>query len=183
MRPSSLLYYFVECSATHLPCCLLLCIFVRLQAAVVSLVCEQRVLEYMEAGSFDDALALLRDTLSNIHPEPARVHLLASLVMYTEPKRIRAAAAWDGAKGQSRALLLAKLQEYIPAVVLVPEGRLFSLLDGAVQHQISKCSLHQKQNSYYPLLEDHTCTAARPHASLCVLERHTDEVLYVQVRA
>lgn len=64
-------------------------------------VLEQKYLEHLEAGRALDALHVLRNELTPLQFDTARVHRLSALMMCADPHELRARAAWAG--GAARA--------------------------------------------------------------------------------
>lgn len=63
---------------------------------------EQKYLEHLEAGRALDALHVLRNELTPLGHDTARVHRLSALMMCAEPAELHSRAEWPGA-GQSTA--------------------------------------------------------------------------------
>jgi len=104
------------------------------------LIAEQRFLEFLEKGLVAEALSCLR-SITALHTDNKRVQLLSSLVI-AQKDELYKEAAWDGAQGKSRELLMGKLEKLMPPSLLVPNNRLLVLLEQAVQFQYGQCSVH-----------------------------------------
>lgn len=113
------------------------------------LIRRQQYLELLESQQTQEALHILRTKLSVlpydsdiIGMEEAKrrrneIHQLTNLLMVNPKELIGSLLAWDGAKGNSRALLLEALQELISTDMMIPKYRLAKLLDQARQFQLS----------------------------------------------
>lgn len=58
---------------------------------------EQKYLEHLEGGRALDALHVLRNELTPLGHDTARVHRLSALMMCAEPAELHARADWPGA--------------------------------------------------------------------------------------
>ncbi|XP_028170015.1 WD repeat-containing protein 26 [Ostrinia nubilalis] len=147
-------------------------------------VLEQKYLEHLEAGRALDALHVLRNELTPLQFDTARVHRLSALMMCADPGELRARAAWAG--GAARAGVLACVQQALPPALMMPPARLRALLAQAAAHQAARCRFHAEPRADprpdhvpFTLLADHHCEPDRfPIHSLQVLNEHCDEVWY-----
>eukprot|EP00743_Colponemidia_sp_Colp-15_P004437 GILK01004784.1.p1 GENE.GILK01004784.1~~GILK01004784.1.p1 ORF type:complete len:564 (+),score=107.43 GILK01004784.1:337-2028(+) len=151
-------------------------------ASVKFSIYRQKFLECLERGSVPDALSCLRHDLSPLpYIKQPKLHALASLLMFNNAKDIRLHAQWDGAEGQSRFRVLQQIQQHIPPSLMLPERRLQHLLCQAIEYQKSQCLFHNSNDVNISLLHDHCCTKEElPSQTTRVLEKHTDEVWYLQ---
>jgi hypothetical protein len=76
---------------------------------MVFLMRQQKYLELLEVRHLTKALMVLRQELTPLHQDVARLHALSSLIMCRSADDLRLQAQWDGAKGESRRLLLSQL--------------------------------------------------------------------------
>lgn len=147
------------------------------------LILQQRYLELLEHGpaTIGEALKCLRSEIApRMKNDKQKLHELSSFMLFQTANELRAAAKWDGSEGQSRHELLNRLQQLIPAAVLVPNHRLLTLIDQSLDHQIKKCQFHHSGDQMFSLLQDHTCPLTEiPRTCIGVLEGHADEVLFV----
>lgn len=145
------------------------------------LVYQQKYLEYLEAGQAKEALQCLRKDLSPLNADLPRLHFLSSLVMCTSPEQLREKAQWDGANGKSRSDLLQQLQELAPPSVMLPAGRLKTLIEHGIAHQVEKCLYHNTLDDSISILRDHVCPkTSLPCVTTHVLEKHNDEVWHLR---
>ncbi|KAJ3989155.1 WD40 repeat-like protein [Lentinula detonsa] len=147
------------------------------------LINKQKYLELLEARKTAAALHVLRTELALSSPEPAQLHVLASLLMCTEPEDVRQRAGWDGVSGQSRQQLLLDLHRFIPSSVMIPQRRFLTLLQQARQDQLRRCIYHNTplEATPFSLLSDHECNKdGFPGVTTTVLSVHTDEVWNVE---
>ncbi len=121
------------------------------------------------------------------------VQELSSWLMCKSADELRAAASWSGAAGGSRASLLSRVQAFVPPTLLLPERRLQTLLDQAVNWQTSQCAglpdldlpdptacSTRRAGAPLSLLEDYSFDREElPRRTLCVLDGHADEVWLV----
>lgn len=78
---------------------------------------QQKFLELLEQKDTSRALVVLRSELTPLSHDTGKLHFLSSLLMCRSVDDLMAKADWDGAKGQSRKLLLSELSsEYPPAI-------------------------------------------------------------------
>ncbi|OWR49236.1 WD repeat-containing protein 26 [Danaus plexippus plexippus] len=160
-------------------------------------VLEQKYLEHLEAGRVLDALHVLRNELTPLQYDTARVHRLSALMMCADAAELRQRARWPGGP-RSRARLLATVQAVLPPALMMSPGRLRALLAQAAAQQAARCRFHAAPRPSPPvpspdrddelaapehipfsLLADHHCSADQfPIHSLQVLNGHCDEVWY-----
>ncbi|CAK1601434.1 unnamed protein product [Parnassius mnemosyne] len=148
-------------------------------------VLEQKYLEHLEAGRALDALHVLRNELTPLQHDTARVHRLSALMMCADAAELRTRARWPGAGPLSRAAVLARVQAVLPPALMMAPGRLRALLAQAVAQQAARCRFHAAPRPAppdhipYSLLADHHCSPDRfPIHPLQVLNEHCDEVWY-----
>ncbi|KAG5987939.1 hypothetical protein E4U54_004826, partial [Claviceps lovelessii] len=117
---------------------------------------QQKFLELLERRDTSRALHVLRTELTPLHHDTAKLHLLSSLLMCPSTNDLMKKANWDGARGESRKLLLAELSSCISPSVLLPDSRLAVLLQQVKQNQINNCIYHTAASSP-SLYSDHIC--------------------------
>ena len=106
--------------------------------------------------------------------------LIISLVMCPSASDLRSQADWDGAEGQSRAILLSEMSTSISPSVMIPEHRLATLLTLVQEEQIFKCRYHNTDDQP-SLYTDHECPADDfPLHTEIELQHHSDEVWYLE---
>jgi hypothetical protein len=76
---------------------------------MVFLIRQQKYLELLELRDLSKALMVLRQELTPLHQDVARLHALSSLIMCRRADDLRRQANWDGANGNSRRDLLSEL--------------------------------------------------------------------------
>jgi hypothetical protein len=83
---------------------------------MVFLIRQQKYLELLEQRDLSKALMVLRQELTPLHQDVARLHALSSLIMCRRADDLRRQAQWDGALGNSRRELLSDLssRQYMP---------------------------------------------------------------------
>eukprot|EP01083_Nonionella_stella_P225624 801929_1 len=176
----------------------------RKQRAFKLSVFEQQFLELVEQNETSAALRLLRSDLTPLllkepsrdtpqhasHPSTrgiAHLRRLSSLLMRLPDSE----AACDGAPllgdaraavhSKSRHSVLEALRALVPTDVAPPRGRLFRLIDQAIQHQIAHCPYHNNDSPVYSLLKPHHCArSSLPSHMAHSLQQHTDEVWCAQ---
>ena len=153
----------------------------NVRAEVKFRILREKYLELLEAGEVDRALACLRKELKPLEVSAGEARALAALVVCPGPAQLRARAEWAGAAGGARHNLLRGLESLVPPAVMVPEGRLETLLQQAVEHQKALCTFHNTTETTYSLLSDHRCGPEQiPARTVQVLSAHSDEVWHVQ---
>ncbi|KAI9847978.1 MAG: hypothetical protein M1837_001496 [Sclerophora amabilis] len=141
---------------------------------------QQKFLELLEERDLGSALMVLRQELTPLNQDIAKLHALSSLVMCQSAEDLKAQAEWDGAAGQSRHALLSELSKSISPSVMVPENRLATLLQQVKRSQISNCLYHNTAKSP-SLYSDHMCDrSVFPTRTLLELEQHSDEVWFLE---
>jgi len=147
------------------------------------LLLEQKYLEYLEDGRVLDALHVLRNELTPLQHNTARVHELSSFMMCSEREELLLRTGWEGKGSQSRTSLMDKLQEFLPPSIMLPPKRLYTLLNQAIDLQKHRCPYHNSSDDLgltnVSLLVDHHCSREQfPCETLQVLNDHCDEVWY-----
>ncbi|CAG9861058.1 unnamed protein product [Phyllotreta striolata] len=147
------------------------------------LILEQKYLEYLEDGRVLDALHVLRNELTPLKHNTARVHQLSSFMMCSSTKELLERTNWTGKGLQSRVILMNKLQSYLPPSIMLPPSRLQELLNQALELQTLRCSLHNTLHGVSlpeaSLLVDHSCPKSSfPIYTIQVLNDHCDEVWF-----
>ncbi|KAH7318617.1 WD domain-containing protein [Stachybotrys elegans] len=117
---------------------------------------QQKYLELLEQRDTPRALKVLREELTPLYHDTAKLHFLSSLLMCRSTDDLRLKADWDGANGESRRLLLSQLSRCISPSVMLPEHRLAVLLQQVKQSQIDLCLYHTAASSP-SLYSDHSC--------------------------
>ncbi|KAF4119640.1 WD repeat-containing protein 26 [Geosmithia morbida] len=121
---------------------------------------QQKYLEILEAKNAAHALSVLREEITPLYNDTAKLHFLSSLLMCQSPEDLKARASWDGAGGESRKILLSDLSKCISPSVMLPENRLAVLLQSVKQSQIDTCLYHTAVASP-SLYTDHRCARSR----------------------
>lgn len=144
-----------------------------------SLIRQQKYLELLEKRELSDALHVLRNDITPLKRDTARLHTLSALMMCISPDDLRTRAQWDGAHGQSRQLLLSELSKHIAPSVMIPEHRLATLLTSMQEEQIWHCRYHNTMDKP-SLYTDHECAADDfPLHTMLELKHHSDEVWHL----
>lgn len=162
------------------------------------LLLEQKYLEHLEEGRVLEALHVLRNELTPLQHRTARVHQLSGHMMCSSAQELRSRSGWVGAGAHSRQLLMERLQQFLPARVMLPPGRLRALLEQAVEAQERRCQYHSvgcAEVNVSPdtaentsagsrldgLLVDHSCPRdSFPAHAVQTLNEHCDEVWFCQ---
>lgn len=139
------------------------------------LLLEQKYLEYLEDGKVLDALHVLRNELTPLQHNTARVHQLSSYMMCSSTQELHSRSSWEGKGTKSRNTLMDRLQSYLPPSIMLPPYRLKALLDQALELQTLRCRHHNSSQAVHlsnaTLLVDHCC----PKDSF---PTHTIQVIY-----
>ncbi|KAJ3178272.1 hypothetical protein HDU85_005269 [Gaertneriomyces sp. JEL0708] len=148
--------------------------------AVKFLIREQKYLELLEAQDIKAALHVLRHELAPLKINAEQLHELSSYMMCPDFVTLKRKANWDGAAGSSRSKLLDRLQEYIHSAVMIPQHRLDTLIDQAIQSQKMNCLYHNVLDDNVSLFTDHSCERNRfPCLTTHIFEEHADEVWFL----
>ncbi|ESO84471.1 hypothetical protein LOTGIDRAFT_168706 [Lottia gigantea] len=147
------------------------------------LLLEQKYLEYLEIGRELDALHCLRHELTPLKYNTERVHALSSYMMCSNANDLREMSEWSGRGPESRQKLIEKLQTFLPPTVMLPPGRLLTLLTQAVDMQKDRCPYHNtkldKNLDCFSLLLDHSCSKDQfPCHTSQIINDHCDEVWF-----
>lgn len=145
------------------------------------LVLEQKYLEILQAGDIQGALECLREELTPLQINTKRLHELASLMRCKSLADLHESDSGVPSGVASRATLLTKLQEVIPASMMIPECRLETLLGQAICNQVDKCMYYNKTDTTFSLLADYDCGPEQiPSETVQILDAHSDEVWHIQ---
>ncbi|CAG9113663.1 unnamed protein product [Plutella xylostella] len=151
------------------------------------IVLEQKYLEHLESGRALDALHVLRNELTPLQHDTARVHRLSALMMCAEPEELHARAAWPGAGPESRDAVLRRVQAVLPPSLMMAPARLRALLGQAAQAQAARCRYHLAARPASPppipftLLLDHRCPAN--NFPIHPLQRHNSGIVIFHLAA
>lgn len=141
---------------------------------------QQKYLELLEERDLNAALAVLRNELTPLKRDTARLHQLSGLIMCQSADDLKSQADWDGAEGDSRSLLLSQVSKSISPAVMIPEHRLATLLTEVQNHQIHDCRYHNITTTP-SLYCDHECDSTNfPLQPMLELRFHSDEVWYLE---
>ncbi|KAF2769204.1 WD40 repeat-like protein [Teratosphaeria nubilosa] len=141
---------------------------------------QQKYLELLERRENNAALMVLRNELTPLKRDINRLHELSSLIMCLTAEDLRQQAEWDGAAGESRALLLSEISKSISPSIMIPEHRLATLLSANQEEQILSCRYHNT-TAQPSLYTDHECSADDfPSQVLVELRNHADEVWFLE---
>ncbi|XP_065059692.1 WD repeat-containing protein 26-like [Rhopilema esculentum] len=149
------------------------------------LILEQKYLELLEDGRVIEALHCLRVEITPLQSNQAKLHELSSLLMCSSSDELHTKAKWEGKGNSTRQKLFTKLQDFLPASVLLPPKRLESLLGQAIELQKSNCIYHNTSMdaklTEFSLLSDHHCESKYfPCETRQVLSIHCDEVMFIR---
>nr|XP_023018233.1 WD repeat-containing protein 26 [Leptinotarsa decemlineata] len=149
------------------------------------LILEQKYLEYLEDARVLDALHVLRNELTPLQHNTARVHQLSSYMMCSNTEELRERTNWQGKGVRSRTILMNKVQSYLPPSIMLPPNRLQELLNQALELQVLRCTHHiTSEGAALPndtLLVDHSCPKSSfPLFTIQILHDHCDEVWFCQ---
>ncbi|XP_065563314.1 WD repeat-containing protein 26-like [Artemia franciscana] len=147
------------------------------------LLLEEKFLELLEDGKHIEALHVLRHEMNMLNHDQERIHALSILMMASGPEELQKRAKWLGKGKASRYRLMNKLQSFLPASVMLPSGRLRTLLGQALTLQQQNCKFHNTKVTCdlgnFSLLNDHECSREQfPCVTVQTLSDHCDDVLY-----
>lgn len=145
------------------------------------IILEQKYLEHLDDGCPLEALHVLRNELTPLQHNISRVHQLSSYMMCSNNHDLYQRAKWEGKGILSRALVMERLQAFLPPTVMLPPRRLRALLQQAVELQTQRCPCHdmawETNLQNVSLLTDHCCaTEGFPIQTIQTLTDHCDEV-------
>ncbi|KAJ3093099.1 hypothetical protein HK102_009531 [Quaeritorhiza haematococci] len=141
---------------------------------------QQKYLELLEQQKVKKGLVVLRQELTPLNMNPSKLHELSTLMMCADTEELKRRAQWDGANGNSRSDLLIELQKHISSSMMMPEHRLETLLEQAIQLQKMSCLYHNTEEEDVSLYTDHVCDRSQfPSVTTHILEEHADEVWFV----
>ncbi|KAL3133283.1 hypothetical protein ABBQ38_007163 [Trebouxia sp. C0009 RCD-2024] len=144
------------------------------------LVLREKYLEALAKGNTTKAVKCLRMELAPLHIDTVQLHNLANAVMCQDEDDLQKVMNWAGPDKGSRQALLNSLQEVVSADMMIPEGRLQSLVEQALDRQLERCLYHNVRKPMVSLLSDYQCGREQiPSVVYQVLTEHTDEVWHV----
>lgn len=153
------------------------------------LIHKQHYLELLENSDTKSALKVLRTKISvlpydsnvlGLEEAERRLNIIKSLtnVLVYNSSDIKTVLDWDGAKGESRKILLGSLQEVISAEMMIPRFRLAKLLEQAQQFQLSRAN-YRIDDTPFSLCRDFPDDRSKfPLKPTKILKAHSDEVWY-----
>lgn len=152
------------------------------------LLLEQKYLELLSQKNRIEALKVLQTELTPLRHKQTRTHELSSYLMLSKPEDISRVTRSAGGE-LSRHDLMDRLQEFLPASIMLPPRRLATLIGQAAEFQIDRCLFHNKSQSPSGsygfdsscLAVDHHCAKTEfPCETIQVLNDHCEEVWYCQ---
>mmetsp|Transcript_735 Transcript_735/g.2495 ORF Transcript_735/g.2495 Transcript_735/m.2495 type:complete len:528 (-) Transcript_735:2384-3967(-) len=145
------------------------------------LILQQKYIEALLETDSKAALACLRKELTPLKTNTAQLHVLASWMMCPSKEDLLARVREKIAGGESRESLLRRLQELLPAHVVLQEGRLEVLIEEALVAQRRACMYHNSTHERFSLLSRHECGVDQiPSEAVAVLDAHADEVWHLR---
>ncbi|XP_003745506.1 WD repeat-containing protein 26 [Galendromus occidentalis] len=146
------------------------------------LLLENKFLELLAQSRIMEALTCLREQLSPLKHNEKRVHQLSScLMMHGDSPELE---LYRTNLTEARNNLMAKLQKFLPASIMLPPRRLRSLLAKAQAYQVDRCDFHNSPITpadelltNISLLNDHVCDRSNfPCHTTQILNEHCDEI-------
>lgn len=116
---------------------------------VVFLLLEQKFFEFLKLEKDTDALEVLRKEMAPLAVNKKRMHELASKLISDSGK--------DTECVSSRSKVVEELQNLFPPGFIIPEKRLESLIEKAIDYQLFLCACHNIPDSDLSLCSDHHC--------------------------
>lgn len=99
--------------------------------------------------------------------------------MCSSVEEIYEKSGWDGVHGTSREGLLTEMQGLISPSLMIPDGRLETLIEQAKAYQVISCLYHNGKEPI-SLYSDHICNREEfPSHTSHILKDHQDEVWHV----
>ncbi|XP_075591416.1 WD repeat-containing protein 26 [Dermatophagoides farinae] len=147
------------------------------------LLLEQKYLECIEDGREIDAVHCLQNEITQLKYNMEKLPIICSYLFMNSIEELRRVANWDGKGHASRSKLMEKLQNFLPATIMLPPRRLQCLLNQAIEFQKERCPYHniKVENGLddFSLLVDHLCCKDDlPSETLQTLTEHKDEVWF-----
>lgn len=144
------------------------------------LVLTEKYLEALAKGNTTKAVKCLRMELAPLQVDTVQLHKLANAVMCQDEEDLQKVMGWVGPENGSRQNLLNHLQEVVSPDMMIPEARLQSLVEQALDRQLERCLFHNVRKPMVSLLCDYQCGREQIPSVVCqVLTDHTDEVWHV----
>lgn len=148
---------------------------------VIFLVERERYLELLTKRHIKEALSCLRNAVTPNTSDASEVQILAGLMMLT-PEAIQERLNWCGPGANSREYLLKRVQQCLPAGLMIEPRRLERILGQALQYQVNCCPAHFAGNMEGGILSDHSCNSeSHCFALKANLVGHLDEVWYCAI--
>lgn len=142
---------------------------------------QQKFLELLEQEKIIQALQVLRDEIKPLGENIDRLNQLSSLMLCSSIEELKEQDEWDGAKGNSRNIVLLELQNYIDSSTMIPKNRLLTLINQSMEWQKDQCFYHNSRNDLeISLFTNHACDRdLLPLNTIQVLCGHVDEIWHV----
>ncbi|KRX84251.1 5'-3' exoribonuclease 1, partial [Trichinella sp. T6] len=148
---------------------------------------QQKFLSLVEKGRVLHALKLLRDKMSILKVDRAKLNALSYFVMANSADVVKH-PDYTGGSVSARENLMNELQNFLPTTLMLPPQRLQALIKQSLELQRLRCRFHNRRDtspcldiSNNSLLSDHTCKKTDfPCQTVQVLLDHCDEVWYCQ---
>lgn len=156
---------------------------------------EQKFLEILESGDDLAAVKCLRNELTPLGVNIARLHELSRKLVPENTNFSTRRQPQNGNKDKrsedgeltmpsveaGRRKALQALRAYLPTGALLREGRLEELIEQALASQIEKCRLHNSTHPKLSLLKDYSAGIEQlPLHCSQILQGHTSEVWHLQ---
>ncbi|UXI16660.1 cell division protein [Sarcoptes scabiei] len=147
------------------------------------LLLEQKFLECIEDGKEIEALKCLQNEITKLKYNLDKLPKICSYLFTNSSEELRKVANWEGKGHTSRTKLMEKLQNFLPASIMLPSRRLQCLMNQAREYQKDRCPYHniraENGQEDFSLLVDHLCCKDDlPSETSQTLTEHKDEVWY-----
>lgn len=128
-----------------------------------------------------EALDCLKKCITPRTDDKQRLNHLARLVVCKDKSLLFAS---QGGVAEARKQVLKEILKLVSPQKIVDSGRLETLMQQAIQYQISKCSYHNTAANDFSLLQDHKCKDNKmPSVCIKTLGLNGDEIWEVEFSA
>lgn len=134
-------------------------------------------MELLEIGSLDDALNCLKKFITPRSEDTTKLCHLARLVTCKDKSRL-----FENGKGHddARLVVLSEILKLVSPDKIMDSGRLETLIQQAMEYQISNCKYHNIAVTDFSLMKDHQCKYSKvPSVCVKTLTLHNDEIWQV----
>lgn len=142
---------------------------------------QHKFLELLDKANIPAALKTLRSEISPLQINTQAIRELSSCIISPSRCELLGYKKHGDSSFHQRMKLLQDIQQLLPPSIMIPEKRLESLIEQALNVQREACVFHNSLDNALSLYTDHHCGEDQiPTTTLQVLQSHENEVWYLQ---